>query len=196
MKIEIVIYICCLFMRNTPYAIEHFDYYLSSPIVLQDNYYAIYHTSGEWNYHVALYDKEGKIVYVAEHPRTFPKIEYISDNLMRIHHGIGTGAWEEQYYDITSQKISKPFLNPVLSEKGLVVYYQYSGGGYEFTLIAADMFSNKIYNEFEVSDLPETLFPFSFTEDISLSDDDILTVTYYTDLDRADSKTIALQIDR
>lgn len=152
-----------------------------------------------YSYVYFIYNEINEVFFEGNH---YTGINYNYDeeyNIVDIGKTMGSGVYENQYFDIINSIISGKYYDVVLSEKKNVVYGDYQEDGKVY-LIVHDIFDRKLnYNKIELEDYPRQINFAGAVESITITEKTII-FTYLSSkpgetIDDAVSKTVYLPIE-
>lgn len=148
---------------------------LSCNMIAQSEFYSIY--SEGTNYVYNIYDSTGNVVLTETTDRPL-EMSMMSENVVEITKGMGTGLTLHKYYDVENNSFSEDFCYVAAVSEKLIAYIDIPSGFEDRRLIVRNIFDESMvlkefYLDFSKIDTP--IIDASFSKDNSF-----LQITYYS----------------
>ena len=158
--------------------VNSFEDLSDSVILITEKNFSIFDASkpGAPKYIYEIYSNSGDLVERETVTRSFPTITSLSDSLLSIEIGVGTGTWRAQYYDSDRDILSEIFDSPIAVINGKTAYFTVSNDIYK--LVVRDIFNESEYYKEHILDLSRVANPIDALVQVEYLDGDRLQVTY------------------
>ena len=152
-----------------------------STVIVDEKYYKIVEEDN-FKYHYYIYDFDKNVIDEQSFDNRCPSIDFINDNTVDIHMGMGTGVIWHKYYSVKRDCFSKVYWYVVAYDQELIAYINTTDRSDEKStfedrrLVVRNAFDKSIlYKEFDL-DFSEEIMP--ITEAMFVNDGAQLQITY------------------